>query len=63
MSAFFDAGVGVVIVDALEIFGLDPIPRDVFVCLEPYNNVSNKILDEHRVFVGTLGYRFFVRPL
>ena len=61
-SAFLNAGVGIVVVDALEILRLNPVPC-VLVRLEPQDNVANQILDEHRVFVRPLGDGLFVRPL
>ena len=63
ISALLDAGVGVVVVDALEVLGLDPVPRDVLVRLELEHHIADEILDKNRVFVGALSHRFFVGTL
>ena len=49
------------VVDTLEVLGLDPVPRDVLVRLELEHHIADKILDENWVFVGPLGYPPFRR--
>ena len=40
-SALFDAGVGVVIVDAFEVFGLDFVPGHMRMSVEAGGDVTN----------------------
>ena len=62
-SPFLNAGIGVVIVDALEIFRLDLVPRHPGVSIELERHVAHQILHEHRVFIGALRHELFVLPL
>ena len=62
-SALFNAGKGVVVVDALEIFGFNLIPRYVRMIVEPERGITDEIFHEDRILVGSLGHVFFVRSL
>jgi len=62
-SALLDAGVGVVIVDALVVFRLHAVPGHVRMGVEFEGHISHEVLDENRVFVSPLGHRLFVLPL
>src|SRR5437868_2604347 len=61
-SAFFDAGIGIVIVDAFEVFRLHLVPGDIAMGIEFDGHVSHQVLDKDRVFVGAFGDGFFVLP-
>ena len=62
-SPFLNARIGVVIVDALEVFRLDFIPPDLRMRVQLQRHVAHQILHEHRVFVGALGHELLVLPL
>ena len=59
-SAFFNACVGVVVVDALEIFGLNLVPRDVWEAIKVGGHVADEVFHEHGVGVGGFGDVFFM---
>src|SRR5208282_2414477 len=63
LSPLFNARIRVVIVDALEILGLDPVPGHPRVRVQPQRHVAHQIFHEHRVFVYALRDRFLVLPL
>ena len=56
-------GVGVVVVDAFQVFGFDLIPSDALVLLQAADDVSDKVFHEDGVFVGGFGDVLFVGPL
>ena len=62
-SAFFDACVGVVVVDALEIFGLNLVPRHVWMLIQAHRYIPHQIFHKNRILKCALGHVFFVRPL
>mgnify|MGYP004074000699 CR=1 FL=1 len=53
-SAFFDACVSVVVVDALKIFGLNLVPCHVWVLVQPYRHIPHKIFHKNRVIMHHL---------
>src|SRR5437773_8798868 len=59
----FDAGVSVMIVDALVVFRLDLVPGDLRTRVEFERHVADKVFYENGVFVGPLSDRFFVLAL
>src|ERR1043166_1567650 len=49
------------VVDAFHVLGLDLVPGDVRVLVEPKRDVAYEVFDEDWIIVGALGYRLFVR--
>ena len=44
--------------DALKIFGFDPVPLDIGVGIAFYGNGANEVFDENGIIVGSLGDMF-----
>ncbi len=59
-SALFDAGVGVVVVDALEVFGLYFVPVDMGNGVQSLGHVADEVLDKYRILVGSFGDGLFI---
>lgn len=57
----FDDGPGVVVVDGLEVHGLNTEPFDLGMLASFDGNVTHEVFDENGIVVGTLGDGFFVR--
>ena len=62
-SAFFDACLGVVVVDALEIFGLNLVPCHVRMLIQAHRHIPHQIFHKNRILKCALGHVFFIRPL
>ena len=55
-----NARVGIVIMDALMVFGLDLVPGDIGMRIEFDSDVPDQVLDEDRIFVSPFGDGLFV---
>ena len=51
------------IVNRLEVFGLDPIPEDILILFGATRHISDKILDKDRIVIRPLSDEFFIRTL
>ncbi len=58
-----DERVGVVVVNRFEVFGFDAVPKDVFLTICPFGDVSDKVFYEDGVVVGSFGDCLFVGAL
>ena len=63
LSAFFNACVCVVVVDALKIFGFHLVPRHVWMLIQAHRYIPHKIFHKNRILKCALGHVFFIRPL
>ena len=60
---FLDQGVGVVVMDGLEVLRFDPVPGNVVLRVRARGDVADQVLDEDRVVVGAFGDGFFIGAL
>ena len=61
-SVFFNACVGVVVMDALEIFGFNLVPCHVRMLIQAHRHIPHQIFHKNRILKCALGYVFFIRP-
>lgn len=59
---FFNKGVGVVVVNGLEVLRLGAIPHDIGIRFAAERNVADQILNKNRVRIRLLGHVLFIRP-
>ncbi len=48
--------------DAFEVFGFNPVPLDIGVCVAFHGNGADEVFDENGIIVGAFGDMFFVGP-